>query len=90
MANHHNAKKAIKQTAKKTLVRKQRSSDIKTIIKKVLAAVESKDLALSEKLFLEAQKKIDKGVAKGLFKKNTAGRKVSRLSLKVKSLKVSA
>lgn len=87
MANHKNAKKTIRQIAKRTLVNKRRNSDVKTIIKKVLAAVEAKDIAGAEALFIQAQKKIDMARSKGLFKKRNAARKVSSLSLRVKSLK---
>lgn len=90
MANHKNAKKTIRQIAKRTIINKRRNSDVKTIIKKVLAAVESKDHAAADILFKEAQKKIDMARNKGLFKKNNAARKVSRLSLKVKALKQAA
>ena len=87
MANHKSAKKAIRQIRKRTLINKRRNSDVKTIIKKVLLAVSSGDLSSSEALFKEAQKKIDTAAGKGLFKKNNAARKISRLSAKIKALK---
>ena len=90
MANHKSAKKTIRQIAKRTLINKRRNSDVKTIIKKVLAAVEAKDAAKAEALFVEAQRKIDQACIKGLFKKRNASRKVSSLSLKIKALKVAA
>jgi small subunit ribosomal protein S20 len=90
MANHKNAKKTIRQIAKRTLINKSRNSDVKTIIKKVLAALEAKDLANAQTLFIQAQKKIDMACGKGLFKKRNASRKVSSLSLKIKALKQSA
>jgi small subunit ribosomal protein S20 len=87
MTNHRNAEKAVRQTIKKTLIRKSRGSEVKTVVKKVLAAIASGDVKLSEQLFITAQKKIDMAVTKGLFKKNTASRKVSSLSQKIKALK---
>ncbi len=90
MANHKSAKKAIRQIRKRTLINKRRSSDVKTIIKKVLAAVEAKDIQGAEELFKVAQKKIDMAKGKGIFKKPNASRKVSSLSAKIKALKQAA
>ncbi|MDR0774317.1 MULTISPECIES: 30S ribosomal protein S20 [unclassified Candidatus Tisiphia] len=86
MANHSSAKKAIRQTIKKTLINKNRSSRIKTYIKKVLQEVthgskESAKLALTV-----AQSEIMKGVTKNIIKLNTASRKISRLSQKIKNM----
>jgi small subunit ribosomal protein S20 len=86
MANHDSAKKAIRQTIKKTLINKNRSSRIKTYVKKVLQEVtngskESASLALTL-----AQSEIMKGVTKKIIKLNTASRKISKLSQKIKTM----
>ena len=84
MANHKNAKKTIRQIAKRTLINKRRNSDVKTIIKKVLAAVEAKDLAGAETLFIQAQKKIDMRLMiqkKTLLAIQTQNQKASRSHL---------
>ena len=86
MAHHASAKKALRQNVKQNEINKARSSDIKTFIKKVLAAVAAKNLALAQDAFKLAQAKIMKGAQKNLIKPNTASRKVSRLALKVKAL----
>lgn len=86
MAHHASAKKALKQNIKNRERNKSRSSDIKTCVKKVLAAVAGKDLNLAQSLFKDAQSKIMRGAKKNLFKKNAAARKVSRLAHKVKAL----
>ena len=86
MAHHASAKKALRQNVKQNEINKARSSDIKTFIKKVLAAVAAKNLALAQDAFKLAQAKIMKGAQKNLMKPNTASRKVSRLALKVKAL----
>lgn len=88
MANHSSAKKAARQTVKRTLINKKRSSAIKTFIKKVVHEIslgnkENANLALSV-----AQSKIMQGVKKNIIKLNTASRKISRLSRQIKSLKV--
>ncbi len=86
MAHHASAKKALRQTVKHNERNKARNSDIKTFVKKVLAAIAAKDLNLAQDTFKLAQAKIMKGAQKNLMKPNTASRKVSRLAQKVKAL----
>ncbi len=86
MAHHASAKKALRQNVKNNARNKARSSDIKTQIKKVLAAVAANDLNLAQQMFKDAQSKIMRGAKNNIMKKNTAARKVSRLALKVKAL----
>jgi len=86
MANHESAKKAYRQTLKKTLVNKSRKSRIKTFVKKVISSVASgaKDLAVVA--LRDAQSEVMRGVKAGVLKLNTASRIVSKLTHKVKSL----
>ena len=86
MANHSSAKKALRQTIRKTLVNKNRSSRIKTYIKKVLQAIESGSQETAQSALIQAQSEIMKGVSKNIIKLNTASRKISRLSKKVKNI----
>ncbi len=86
MAHHASAKKALRQSEKHNERNKARSSEIKTFVKKVLAAIAAKDLPLAQEAFKLAQAKIMKGAQKDLLKPNTASRKVSRLAHKVKAL----
>lgn len=85
MANHKSAAKAHKQS----LARKSRNtsiiSKIKTFIKKVEEALTSGNKEEAKKAMVAAESAIMKGVTKKVIKKNTASRKVSRLSKKVKS-----
>lgn len=90
MAHHASAKKALRQNIKNNERNKARNSDIKTFVKKVLAAVAAKDLSLAQDIFKVAQSKIMKGAKKNLMKDNTASRKVSRLAQKVKALEAAA
>ena len=59
---------------------------VKTMIKKVLAAVEAKEVEAAKAALTVAFKELDKAVTKGVLKKNTASRKKSRLAVKVNSL----
>lgn len=86
MANHSSAEKAIRQTAKRTAIRRSRMSRIKTFIKKVDSAIEAKDKTAAAQALVVAQSEIMRGVAKNLIKKNTGSRKVSRLAQRVKAL----
>jgi small subunit ribosomal protein S20 len=88
MANHDSAKKANRQTEKKTLRNKSRATRIKTCIKKVLAAVDAGSVVEAEAAFKAAQSEIMRGAKHNIFKLNTASRKVSLLSNKVKKLAV--
>lgn len=84
MANHSATKKAIRKTVAKTAVNKSRISRIRTFIKKVESAVIANDKENAKQALIVAQSEIMKGVSCKVIKKNTASRKVSRLSRKVK------
>ncbi|MHB8130826.1 MAG: 30S ribosomal protein S20 [Mobilitalea sp.] len=80
MANIKSAKKRILVNETKATRNKQIKSKVKTLIKKVDAAVATGDKALASTTLIEAVSEIDKACSKGVFHKNTAGRRVSRLS----------
>ncbi len=86
MANIKSAKKRIKVIETKTLRNKAIKSKVKTLVKKVEAAVAAGDKALATTCLNEAVIAIDKAAAKGIYHKNTAGRKVGRLAKAVNSI----
>ncbi|XVN41285.1 MAG: 30S ribosomal protein S20 [Rickettsia endosymbiont of Argas persicus] len=86
MANHSSAKKAARQTIKKTLVNKKRASAIKTFIKKVLHEINQGNKENANSALIVAQSKIMKGVKKNIIKLNTASRKISKLSVQIKNM----
>ena len=86
MANHASAKKRIRRNARMEIVNKVRKNRVRSFIKKVEAAIEKADKSEAQKAFLEAQPEMHKSVSKGVFKKNTISRKLSRLSLKIKKI----
>ena len=86
MANIKSAKKRIKVTATKTLRNKAIKSGVKTAIKKVDAAVAAGDKELAQANLLNAISVIDKATTKGVFHKNNASRKVSRLATAVNKM----
>ena len=80
MANIKSAKKRIKVIETKTLRNKMIKSKVKTLVKKVDAAVAAGDKNLAAAALKDAVVAIDKAAAKGVFHKNTAARKVSRIT----------
>ena len=80
MANTSSAKKRIKVIAKKQMRNKSIRSYTKTVVKKLLAAVESGDKAKAAEAHRLAVQAIDKATSKGIFHKNTASRKKSQLA----------
>jgi len=86
MANHASAKKRIRQTERRTHVNGERRTRIRTFIRKVEEAIAGGDKAVADAAFRAAQPELMRGVAKGIFHKNMASRKLSRLSARIKSL----
>ncbi len=86
MAHHKSAIKRIRQTAKRTTRNRYYKTRIKNIVKAVVTAVESGDKEAAENAMKIANRELHKYVSKGILKKNTAARKVSRLQTKVNAL----
>jgi len=86
MANSPQAKKRARQNERRFAINKARRSRIRTFLRKVEEAIASGDKdAVSSALRL-AQPELMRGVTKGVYHKNTASRKMSRLSARVKAL----
>ncbi|MDF2842727.1 MAG: hypothetical protein K0R00_1153 [Herbinix sp.] len=86
MANIKSAKKRILVNETKAARNKMIKSKVKTMIKKVDAAVAVSDKDLAKTNLVEAVSEIDKACSKGVFHKNTAARKVSRLTKAINSI----
>ena len=80
MANIKSAKKRILVINKKTMRNKMIRSAVKTAIKKVLEAIKANDKAVAQAAFTAATKAIDMAASKGVYHKNNAARKKSRLA----------
>ena len=81
------SKKRIRRNDKFQLINKIRKTRVRTFIKKVESFIEKKDKKNAQLAFVEAQPEMHRSVTKGVFKRNTISRKLSRLSNKIKSLK---
>ena len=85
MANTDSAKKAARKIARRTEVNKARRSRVRTYIRKVEEAVASGNKEAATSALKTAEPEIMRAVTRGVMKKNTAARKVSRLSKRVKA-----
>jgi small subunit ribosomal protein S20 len=86
MANIKSAKKRILVNKTKADRNKAIRSGVKTAIKKVYTAVEANDKEAAASALLSATSVIDKATSKGVYHKNNASRKVSRLSKAVNQM----
>ena len=86
MANIKSAKKRILVAETRAARNKAIRSKVKTVVKKVEAAVAAGDQAAAQAALLVATSEIDKACTKGVYHKNTASRKVSRLSKAVNGM----
>lgn len=80
MANIKSAKKRIKVIETKTARNKAIKTKVKTYIKKVETAVAAGDKAVANEALTACISEINKATSKGIYHKNTAARKISRLT----------
>lgn len=86
MANTPQSEKRARQSEKRFAVNKMRRSRIRTFLRRVEEAIASGDQAAAAAALKEAQPELMRGVSKGILHKNTAARKMSRLSSRVKAV----
>lgn len=80
MANLKSSKKRAKQSSARRVLNQSRKSEVKTLTKKFIEAVESKDIASAQELLRLTESKIARAKSKGVLKPNTAARKISSLA----------
>jgi small subunit ribosomal protein S20 len=86
MANTRTAQQNIRLNLRRAEINRDRRGRIRTFIKKVEAAIQEGNQEKARDAFKQAQPEIHRGVNKGILHKNTAGRKISRLSAHIKAL----
>ncbi|RME16197.1 MAG: 30S ribosomal protein S20 [Alphaproteobacteria bacterium] len=86
MANTPQSKKRARQNERRYQINKARRSRIRTFLRKVEEAIASGDKEAAAAALRAAQPELMRGVTKGVFHKNTAARKMSRLSARVKAM----
>lgn len=83
MAQHKSAAKRARQAVKKNAVNTARKSTVRTAEKNLLTAIKNKDAKAATTLLSAYVSKMMKAAQKGVFSKQTAARKVARLSTQV-------
>jgi small subunit ribosomal protein S20 len=83
MPNKPNTKKALRQSVKRRKLNDERRVAYKKALKNTIKA---EDKGEKSKLAVVAQKALDKAVKKGVIKKKTASRKLSRLMKKINAV----
>ena len=86
MANTSSAKKAVRKIARRTDANRSRRSLVRTTIRKLDDAISAGDKAAATEAFKAVEPAMMRAVSKGVYHKNTAARKISRLSKQVKAL----
>lgn len=86
MANTSSAKKAVRKLARRTSVNRMRRSAMRTQLRKVEEAIASGDAAAAATALSATESVVMRSAQKGIIHKNTASRKVSRLTTRVKAL----
>lgn len=86
MANSLQSQKRARTAQRRAAINKSRRSRIKTYIRRVEEAIIAGDQSKAQEALKNAQPEIMRGVTKGILHMNTASRKVSRLSSRVKAM----
>lgn len=86
MANSPQARKRIRRNDRRAEINGARMSRIRGFVKKVETAIEGGDKTVAAEALKAAQPELARGVARGVLHKNTASRKMSRLSKRVAAL----
>jgi len=87
VAHSLQAKKRVRQNAKKRSINRARKSQVKTQIKRFEASLANGDVEAASKQYHLVAKKLDKTAATSTMHKKTAARKKSRLAKKLNALK---
>lgn len=86
MANTPQARKRIRRNARRAEINRARVSRIRTYVKQVESALAAGDRDGARAALQKMQPELARGVAKGVLHKNTAARKLSRLTRRLSSL----
>ncbi len=87
MANTKSAQGKVREISKKTDINKSVRNRYRTYIKKVELNIVKGDKAKARESLKQAESEMMSAVSKKIVHKNTASRKISRLSSQIKSLK---
>jgi small subunit ribosomal protein S20 len=86
MANTKSAKKAARQSKRRTAVNKSRRSRVRSATRKVEEALAAGDQSLAMTAMAQAEPALIRAAQKGIVHRNAARRKVSRLAQRIAKL----
>ena len=86
MANTPQSKKRARQNEARFAINKMRRSRIRTFLRKVEEAIATGDGETAAQALKAAQPELMRGVSRGVYHRNTAARKMSRLAARVKAI----
>jgi len=86
LATHKSAEKRARQNKVRSIRNASRKTRIKSTLKKMDEALKGNNKPVAEETLKKVSSLISKGASKGVLRKRTASRKISRLSKKVRAL----
>ncbi len=86
MANTKSAKKAVRKIARRTAVNKSRRSRMRTHVRRVEEAIGAGDQKAAQEALKQAQPLVMKAAQSHILHRNTASRRLSRLSARIKAM----
>ena len=86
MPNIKSAKKRVRTAEERRVHKKHYTSTMRTLVKRVVTAIEAGDKEAASAAYTAAVPSIDSGVSKGLIHKNKAARHKSRLNSRILAL----
>ena len=86
MANTAQSKKRARQNERRAAVNKSLLSLIRTFLRRVEEGISNGVICAASAALIAVQPELMRGVSKGIFHKNTASRKMSRLSARIKKI----
>ena len=86
MAHHKSALKRIRRSLRRTAINRMRVSRVRGLMKKVEEAIAGGDQDVARAALRAAEPEIMRGANRGVIKRNTASRKVSRMAARVNAI----
>jgi small subunit ribosomal protein S20 len=90
VATHKSAAKRHRQSLKRRARNHALKARLRTLVKKVRSALDSKDVAAAESELRVAARALDRAVTKGVVHRNSASRRISRLAHRLEETRKSA
>jgi small subunit ribosomal protein S20 len=83
---HKNVLKAARQSEKRRLRNRSVQSGVKTLMKRLQSAIEANKRDEAAKMLSDASRGLSRAASKGVIHRNTAARRISRLTAQVQKL----